>query len=514
MKQNLLTLITFLYTLSYYTAQVGINTDQPKATSSLHVSERKNINATEPDVFNGVLIQRYSTTERNYITYDDPPTNTILKLSASDNGLTIYNTTENCYNYWNGSTLKWQKLCGTIGPATLDITAFNCSNDIEINGKYNTNTPVTSSEYIKVKVNVTELGSYDFKAYANPHNGYSYSATGEFTTTGIQFVVMYANGLPTNAQTDTFKLTLNGAEVCPNIIKVNVTTAIKPLSNIKLLDIGDQGESAFAFATTWFSAFMNSWSNFGPIPASKVQTDGSPLAPVKLPGSTSAMSTLNQYNIIAVSYRIGVDIDAAQATNLAAWLNADPTRTLILHTEAYGTNTINLLNNLIGNGNGGPFNLVTSDFTSINSAGNTAATGATWETSNSANDPFLKGIFGDVTGTVFLDHLSSTPSILKSKLDQSNNIQYLAVNYNATIPSQNTVSVFKIKNKNVFWIEDGAPFFGSFTPSIGPACFSPLVGTMGATPIKCNPSGGTNSDNSGGSIFAANMVHWALQQIQ
>lgn len=469
-------------------AQTGINTLLPNSNTAFHVSERKNPTSQNLDFLNGVIIQRYTTTERDG-----------LSLSVVDNGLTIYNKDENCYNYWDGTLLKWKKLCGQLGSATLDLSVFDCNDDFEIKGRYVTDGGLSTAEYIRVTIKVDEIGTYDFKAYANPHNGYYFSAVGEFVTTGIQNVIMYGSGTPVNAKTDTFDLILNGTEVCDDLVKIKVSKAIKPLSNVKLGDIGNQAVGGFAFATTWFNAFMNSWNNFGPIPASKVYTDGSPLAPEQLSSSLSDLSTMNQYDILAVSYRSGVDISAAQRTALKTFAET-PGKTLILHPEGSGANQTGLLNDLIGD-----ITLTASDYTAAGNVSVTVATGADWIVSNPDNEPFLKGVFGDVTGTVFTDHGATGVSISKAKLDQSANIQYIAYR-------GNNVSVFKIKNKNVFWIEDGAPFYGGFGTSNGPACFTPQSGIMGATPIPCSPSA-ANGNNSGGSIFAANMVHWALQQV-
>ena len=488
-KRNYLLLTTMFLCLSL-SGQVGVNTNMPNGNTGLHVSERTDPSSTNPDKLNGVLIQRYTTSERNG-----------LVLSSEDDGLTIYNKDENCYNYWDGNLSKWKKLCGQMGSATIDLSVFDCSQDFDIKGRYVTEGGLTSSEYIKVTVKVDEIGTYDFKAYANPHNGYYFSAVGEFVTTGVQTVIMYGSGVPVNSQIDQFDLSLNGTKVCDGLVKIQVTKALKPLSNVKLGDIGNQPAGGFAFATTWFNAFMNSWSNFGPIAASKVYTDGSPLAPENLSNTLSDINVINQYDIIAVSYRGGVDISALQRVALKQFAET-PGKTLILHPEGTGSNQTALLNDLIGD-----ITIVSStDYTAAGNVGVTVATGADWILSDSANDPFLKGVFGNVTGSVFTDHVAGGVSLSKTKLDQSSNIQYIAYR-------GNNVSVFKIKDKNVFWIEDGAPFYGGFSLTNGPACFTPQSGIMGATPVVCGPTA-ANGNSSGSSIFAANMVHWALQQIQ
>lgn len=495
MKKNQLLVVFFALGMNI-SGQVGINTSKPNANTGLHVSERMNPASPNPDKINGVIIQRYTTTERNG-----------LSLSAADHGLTIFNKTENCYNYWDGTILQWKKLCGQMGSAVLDTSAFNCSSDLEIAGKYMTNIGLTTNEYIKVKVKVDQIGAYDFKAYAQPvsaNNGYSFSATGEFLSTGIQTVVLYGTGVPANGQTDTFKLTLNGIEVCSGQVKIKVSAPLKPLSGIKLGDVGTN--NGFNFATPTFSAFMNSWSNFGPISVSKVYTDGSPLAPILIPSNESNLSVLSQYNILAVSYRNGIDITAAQRTALKAFAET-PGKTLILNPEISGPNFIGLLNDLIGD-----ITIVPADFTPIGNVGDTSTTGANWLTSDPANDPFLKGVFGNVTGTLLSDLSGGAPSLNKAKLDLSTNIQYIASRVTTNPTTITNVSAFKIKNKNVFWIEDTSLFRGGFGDTTGPACYTPQSPVMGVVPIPCavNATGG---GNSGGSMFSANLIYWALQKV-
>lgn len=143
----LMLLITSVITFG----QVGINTGNPNINAGLHISERIDPASTAaPDKFNGVIIQRYTTAERN-----------TLSLGAAENGLTIYNKDTNCYDYWNGTSSKWSSICGKLGPSEFNVGSIDCSTDISLNGSYTTDTGLTTSEYIKIKVNITSPGSYD-----------------------------------------------------------------------------------------------------------------------------------------------------------------------------------------------------------------------------------------------------------------------------------------------------------------------------------------------------------------
>ncbi|MBL7878960.1 MAG: hypothetical protein JNN23_03700, partial [Chryseobacterium gambrini] len=82
---------------SQYNGAVGINTSSPNTNSVLDiVSGNSN---------KGILIPRLTETQRNAIVIN----------SANDDGLTVYNTTEDCLNYWSLADNEWKSVCGQIG---------------------------------------------------------------------------------------------------------------------------------------------------------------------------------------------------------------------------------------------------------------------------------------------------------------------------------------------------------------------------------------------------------------
>src|SRR5206468_11703394 len=75
----------------------------------------------------------------------------------------------------------------------LQGTGGNCMN-ATLHGNYIRGVPVSSTEKIDVQVNVTTPGTYNVTT--NTVNGYSFSGTGTFTSTGVQTITLAAFGTP------------------------------------------------------------------------------------------------------------------------------------------------------------------------------------------------------------------------------------------------------------------------------------------------------------------------------
>ncbi len=93
MKSTLLTtalLLSTLLTTAQSNVGIGTTTPNPKAILELQATDK------------GLLVPRLSTVQINAIT--TPP-----------NGLLVYNTTEECFNYYNTSTVAWKSMCSATG---------------------------------------------------------------------------------------------------------------------------------------------------------------------------------------------------------------------------------------------------------------------------------------------------------------------------------------------------------------------------------------------------------------
>ncbi|MBS1510558.1 MAG: hypothetical protein JST86_06955 [Bacteroidetes bacterium] len=80
-------------------------------------------------------------------------------------------------------------------PATFTLSgAPNACTAATVNGFYIHNKPLDAANTVTLQVNVTAPGSYNFST--NTSNGFSFSTSGVFTTTGLQTVVLHGVGTP------------------------------------------------------------------------------------------------------------------------------------------------------------------------------------------------------------------------------------------------------------------------------------------------------------------------------
>lgn len=178
---------------------VGINTSVPNSNSVLDVVSGENNK--------GILVPRLTEAQRDAIAINP----------ANDDGLTIFNITEDCYNYWSLADNEWKSVCGQMGKSVFTI---DCS-DTQVMGSYVQNRDLTSSNYLSVTVNVTKIGNYTITGTTT--NGYNFYGTGVFLNTGVQTVQIPGQGTPAAIQTDTVELSANGTDVtCMPAVMINV----------------------------------------------------------------------------------------------------------------------------------------------------------------------------------------------------------------------------------------------------------------------------------------------------
>ncbi|WP_126652155.1 hypothetical protein [Chryseobacterium aureum] len=222
MKKHLITLLTLTGIATF--GQVGINTPNPNLKAGLHISERINENSATPDNFNGLLIQRYTTSERNNI-----------NPGEKENGLTIYNKETNCYNVWNwngsASAGDWAQFCGEK-PSTV---IFSDCSTIKVIGTYNIDEPVTNQNvHIDIPVRVTGLGSYN---YSTTVNGVTFVAQGTFTSIGQQTISMYPTSAAGTPSTGTYNTTISSIGSSKVNCNVPVNFISRTTSVLKIINI-------------------------------------------------------------------------------------------------------------------------------------------------------------------------------------------------------------------------------------------------------------------------------------
>lgn len=166
--------------------QVGINTTTPNTKSALDVVSKSNNT--------GILIPRLTTAQRDAI-----------GVASTEDGLTIYNTDEKCYNYYQSTNAAWLSLCGTYQKA---VYTTDCTN-IKVFGTYTQGTSLNTSNYITIPITVTKAGTYSI--IAKTTNGYYFEKSGVFPNTGTFTITLDGSGAPVaGPQTDTLSFIYEG----------------------------------------------------------------------------------------------------------------------------------------------------------------------------------------------------------------------------------------------------------------------------------------------------------------
>ncbi len=117
-------------------------------------------------------------------------------------GMAIYNTTNDCIEYWHAATEKWRSLCGSLPPAKLDFVT-DCSN-IQAGGISIPGLPGPSWQQgrpfdpdvdtFPIRVYVSQIGTYTI--IADSGNGYFFTAEGQFQAEGNYTVYLKGMGSP------------------------------------------------------------------------------------------------------------------------------------------------------------------------------------------------------------------------------------------------------------------------------------------------------------------------------
>jgi len=166
----------------YHTGAISIGSSDLDETAQLQVSSTTK----------GLLIPRLSTSDRD-------------KISTPANSLMVFNTTTNCLNYYVEGNSKWISLCGGYDKATISI---DCSKSKGPAGSYVEGKALTMENTYTLSVNVTEIGIYQL--VVQTENGYTFSKSDIFTSTGTYELVLESQGAPIKAGDDAVTIQNNG----------------------------------------------------------------------------------------------------------------------------------------------------------------------------------------------------------------------------------------------------------------------------------------------------------------
>jgi hypothetical protein len=140
-------------------------------------------------------------------------------LSATSNGLTVYNTDQKCLQSWTGDA--WTE----CNPVLIAKFTFDCANAKTI-GNYYKDTPVSNNEYLELPVVVTKAGSYTF--VAETQNGVRFFLSSIISTASPtpQIIRIPAFGTPTAVGSFTYNLLdQSGSPTCTFPVTVTENNA-------------------------------------------------------------------------------------------------------------------------------------------------------------------------------------------------------------------------------------------------------------------------------------------------
>ncbi|MDO5981724.1 fibrinogen-like YCDxxxxGGGW domain-containing protein [Flavivirga spongiicola] len=187
--------LILLYLSVYYSfGQVGIGTTAPDTSSILDITSTTQ----------GFLAPRMTQNQRDAIT-------------SPAEGLLIYNLDSNCFQYYKGAV--WSSCLGESQSNKLDCNSINS------NGNYTVGVPLTIANTVTIDVLVNSYDTYNITT--NTVNGYSFSASGTFSSLGVNTITLTGSGTPLAAQTDTFTIDFTGTSLTCNVD----ITAINYLAN-------------------------------------------------------------------------------------------------------------------------------------------------------------------------------------------------------------------------------------------------------------------------------------------
>lgn len=172
----------------YHMGAVGLGASKNQPSAQVEISSTSK----------GLLVPRLSKAERDAIV-------------APANGLIIYNKTSDCINYYVEDITRWLSLCGTYDPATINLV--NCDSPVGPSGPLTEGKALSLSDTYMLSVNVAEIGTYEISVRTT--NGYVYSKSGLFTSTGNYNIVLEGQGTPVSSGNNPVTVTIDGVDKTP-----------------------------------------------------------------------------------------------------------------------------------------------------------------------------------------------------------------------------------------------------------------------------------------------------------
>lgn len=204
-------------------AQVTIgHGEAPEAHAILQIKDQTAASAGGITAKNGGLVLPRVELENKYqLTpfYQGDTTNTDYKTvtKPAHTGLIVYNLKESdedelClgFNQWDGG--QWNCFQSKMGNA---IATLGSCDSLQFEGLYQNEVALDGGNHMTIALHVSKPGAYTVTATTESNNGYYFTASGVFMTTGYYFISIPGAGTPINHTEkdptgDKMKITFNG----------------------------------------------------------------------------------------------------------------------------------------------------------------------------------------------------------------------------------------------------------------------------------------------------------------
>lgn len=424
-------------------------------------------------------------------------------LTAGTNILTMTNNGDNvtCPDNTEVTVLS------SIANYSLDCTGT------VVNGLYTLGNNLSQTNTITMKVNVKSLGSWGVSSPET--DGISFYGSGEFTTTGIQYITLHGSGKPSSGGSISIALTSNSVGGVSMNCSAVIPIVIPPK---KILSFG--GLYGLGVGSAGYNLLMNQ-ANFGTNINSTVKVQniqiGSSLADIFYTSTTvPAFSNRTVFDLLLGENPVDIvfigyasrPIDGAARQMLIDYMKkggvviwADENTSLsgrAFFQLMYDDLTLTAVEDVILGGGGGTlYKLPFFD------------------------DLILNGPFGDIRGSFIGEDAGYADGFpISGPISQLTEWYYNGYNHagnttynNTTLPYSPAEYVmgFKAKNYPFVWFGDGGIFVGNSTDAsttIYPAKIT--ADNKPTNKIYGNGAGGTNSRMVVNSTLLANLMTWAL----
>lgn len=132
-----------------------------------------------------------------------------------EDGLTIYNVDTDCINYWSKMNDMWMSLCGTLPPANIKVDSSVCAT-IGFTGELRQGQPLDEArDVLSLTVDVTTMGDYNIDVITD--NGYYFSTSGTFMSTGPVAIKLKGFGVPAVGYSDQINSNVVNTTIGDNI---------------------------------------------------------------------------------------------------------------------------------------------------------------------------------------------------------------------------------------------------------------------------------------------------------